>query len=213
MAQSVPNQSGTNCSAASFDLGGQRRCPKPKKRKVITMKQIRRTTALAVLLVTALGVDLGVRGDELKTDSEQAMEALQKADSSLKKLIDDSAGYVIFPGIGRGGFIIGGERGKGLVYQKGKVVGEAKVTEINIGAQVGGESYSELILFETAEALRDFKASNWEMSAKVNAVAAAEGAAKNAKYQQGVAVFTLSKGGLMVQATVGGQKFKFKPSE
>ena len=177
------------------------------------MKQIRRTTALAVLLVTALGVDLGVRGDELQTDSEQAMEALQKADSSLKKLIDDSAGYVIFPGIGRGGFIIGGERGKGLVYQKGKVVGEAKVTEINIGAQVGGESYSELILFETAEALRDFKASNWEMSAKVNAVAAAEGAAKNAKYQQGVAVFTLSKGGLMVQATVGGQKFKFKPSE
>ena len=177
------------------------------------MKQIRRTTALAVLLVTALGVDLGVRGDELKTDSEQAMEALQKADSSLKKLIDDSAGYVIFPGIGRGGFIIGGERGKGLVYQKGKVVGEAKVTEINIGAQVGGESYSELILFETAEALRDFKASNWEMSAKVNAVAAAEGAAKNAKYQQGVAVFTLSKVGLMVQATVGGQKFKFKPSE
>jgi lipid-binding SYLF domain-containing protein len=177
------------------------------------MKQIRRTSALTILLVTALGVDLGVRGDELKTDSEQAMEALQKADSSLKKLIDDSAGYVIFPGIGRGGFIIGGERGKGLVYQKGKEIGEAKVTEINIGAQVGGETYSELILFETSEALRDFKASNWEMSAKVNAVAAAEGAAKNAKYQQGVAVFTLSKGGLMVQATVGGQKFKFKPLE
>jgi lipid-binding SYLF domain-containing protein len=177
------------------------------------MKQIRRSSALALLLVTALGVDLGVRGDELTTDSEQAMAALQKADSSLKKLIDDSVGYVIFPGIGRGGFIIGGERGKGLVYQKGKVIGEAKVTEINIGAQVGGETYTELILFETPEALRDFKASNWEMSAKVNAVAAAEGAAKNAKFQQGVAVFTLSKGGLMVQATVGGQKFKFKPSE
>jgi lipid-binding SYLF domain-containing protein len=177
------------------------------------MKQIRRTTALAVLLVTALGVDLAVRGDELKTDSEQAMEALQKADSSLKKLVDESAGYVIFPSVGRGGFIIGGERGKGLVYQNGKVIGEAKVTEINIGAQVGGESFSELILFQTSEALRDFKASNWEMSAKVNAVAAAEGAAKNAKFQQGVAVFTLSKGGLMVQATVGGQKFKFKPLE
>ena len=177
------------------------------------MKQLRRTSALAVLLVTALGVDFGVRGDELQTDSEQAMEALQKADSSLKKLVDDSVGYVIFPGIGKGGFIIGGERGKGLVYQKGKVIGEAKVTEINIGAQVGGGSYTELIVFETPEALRDFKASNWEMSAKVSAVAAAEGAAKNAKFQQGVAVFTLSKGGLMVQATVGGQKFKFKPSE
>jgi lipid-binding SYLF domain-containing protein len=197
----------------NMDRAAKRKCPKTKERKVITMKQIRRTTALAVLLVTALGVDLAVRGDELKTDSEQAMEALQKADSSLKKLVDESAGYVIFPSVGRGGFIIGGERGKGLVYQNGKVIGEAKVTEINIGAQVGGESFSELILFQTSEALRDFKASNWEMSAKVNAVAAAEGAAKNAKFQQGVAVFTLSKGGLMVQATVGGQKFKFKPLE
>ena len=177
------------------------------------MMQIRRTSVLAALLVTALGVDLAVRGDELQTDAEQAIQAFQKADSTMKKLMDDSAGYAIFPSIGRGGFIIGGERGKGLVYQKGKVVGEAKVTEINIGAQVGGESYSELILFETSEALRDFKASNWEMSAKVNAVAAAEGAAQNAKYQQGVAVFTQSKGGLMVQATVGGQKFKFKPKE
>jgi lipid-binding SYLF domain-containing protein len=177
------------------------------------MKQVRRSTALAVLLVTALGADLGARGDELKTDSEQAMIDLQKADSSLKKLVDESVGYVIFPSVGRGGFIIGGERGKGLVYQNGKVIGEAKVTEINIGAQVGGESFSELILFQTSEALRDFKASNWEMSAKLNAVAASEGAAKNAKFQQGVAVFTLSKGGLMVQATVGGQKFKFKPLE
>jgi lipid-binding SYLF domain-containing protein len=177
------------------------------------MKRLQRTSALAVLLATIFGMQLGVLGDELTTDAEQAMSAFRKADSTLNKLIEDAVGYAIFPSVGRGGFIIGGQRGTGLVYQKGKVVGTAKVTEINIGAQVGGESFSELILFETAEALRDFKASNWEMSAKVNAVAAAEGAGKNAKYQQGVAVFTVTKGGLMVQATVGGQKFKFKPTE
>ncbi len=177
------------------------------------MKRLRRTSAWTVLLATALGMNLGARGDELKTEAEQAIKAFQQADSGLKKLIDEAAGYAIFPSVGRGGFIIGGERGKGLVYEKGKVVGETKVTEINIGAQIGGETFSELILFETAESLRDFKGSDWEMSAKVSAVAAAEGAAKNAKYQQGVAVFTLTKGGLMVQATVGGQKFKFKPTE
>ena len=177
------------------------------------MKRLRRTSALAVLMALALGVNLGVRADELKTDAEQAVKAFQQADTGLKQMMEDAAGYAIFPSVGRGGFIIGGERGKGLVYQKGKLVGEAKLTEINIGAQVGGETFSEIILFETAEALRDFKGSDWEMSAKVSAVAAAEGAAKNAKYQQGVAVFTLTKGGLMVQATVGGQKFKFKPVE
>lgn len=177
------------------------------------MKPLRRTSVLATLLIVALGANFAVRGDELQTEAEQAVKAFQQADSGMKKLLEGAAGYVIFPGIGRGGFIIGGERGKGLVYENGKIIGNAKVTEINIGAQVGGETYSELILFETKEALRDFKGSDWEMSAKVNAVVAAEGAASNAKYQQGVAVFTLSKGGLMVQATVGGQKFKFKPVE
>jgi len=177
------------------------------------MKQLRRISLLTVLLAATLGLELQVQANELQKESEQAVKAFQQADSTMNKLITDAVGYAIFPSVGRGGFIIGGQRGKGLVYQKGKMVGKAKMTEINIGAQVGGETFSELILFETAEALRDFKSSNWEMSAKVNAVAAAEGAAKDAKYQQGVAVFSLTKGGLMVQATVGGQKFKFKPTE
>ncbi len=177
------------------------------------MKQIRRRSAVAALLILCVGANFVARADDLKAEAEQAIATFQKADSSMQKLMNDSAGYAIFPSIGRAGFIIGGERGKGLVFEKGKLVGEAKVTEVNIGAQAGAESYSELILFETSAALRDFKASDWEMSAKVSAVAAAEGAAKNAKYQQGVAVFTLTKGGLMAQATVGGQKFKFKPSE
>jgi len=177
------------------------------------MKQLRRISLLTVLLAATLGLELQVQANELQKESEQAVKAFQQADSTMNKLITDAVGYAIFPSVGRGGFIVGGQRGKGLVYQQGKVVGKAKMTEINIGAQVGGETFSELILFETAEALRDFKSSNWEMSAKVNAVAAAEGAAKDAKYQQGVAVFSLTKGGLMVQATVGGQKFKFKPTE
>lgn len=178
------------------------------------MKRLRRTSALTVLLAATLGMNLGVRADDMKADAETALKAFQTTDSSLSKLLQDAAGYAIFPSVGKGGFIIGGSRGKGLVYEKGgKLIGEASMTEVNIGAQVGGETFSELILFMTPEALRDFKASNWEMSAKVSAVAATEGAAKDAKFQQGVAVFTLTKGGLMVQASVGGQKFKFKPSE
>jgi len=85
------------------------------------------------------------------------------------------------------------------------------LTDVNIGAQVGGEHFYEVIFFETTDALKSFKESKLEMAAEANAVAAAEGAAKNAKYQNGVTIFTLPRGGLMVQASIGGQKFKFKP--
>jgi lipid-binding SYLF domain-containing protein len=177
------------------------------------MKRLRRTSAITLLLAATLGMNLGARADDLKAGAEEALKAFKAADSSLAKLLDEAVGYAIFPSVGKGGFIIGGQRGKGLVFQNGKAIGEATMTEVNIGAQIGGETFSELILFQTPESLRDFKASNWEMSARVSAVAASEGAAKAAKFDQGVGVFTLTKGGLMAAATVGGQKFKFKPLE
>jgi lipid-binding SYLF domain-containing protein len=98
-----------------------------------------------------------------------------------------------------------------MVYEKGRPIGEATLTEINVGPQVGGQAFYEIIFFETAEALANFKEGDCEMSAKVSVVAAAEGAARNAKYRKGVLVFTLPRSGLMAQAAVGGQKFSFKP--
>ena len=168
---------------------------------------------MAAVLGTTVISNLAARAADLKTEVAQAITAFNNADSNLKKLFADSPGYVVFPSVGKAGIIIGGEKGKGLVYEKGKLIGEAKVTELNIGAQVGAEHFYEVIFFETPDALKTFKESKLELAAEVNAVAAAEGAAKNAKYQQGVAIFTLARGGLMVQATVGGQKFKFKPIE
>jgi len=163
-------------------------------------------TAIALSAVSAIGAD-----EELKKQTQEAIKAFTNADSSLKKFFDTSAGYAIFPTVGRGGFIVGGQHGTGLVYEKGKVIGEATVTAVTIGAQIGGEAFYEVIFFETSGALFDFKQSKWEMRAEVNAVAASEGASKVAKYRQGVAVFTLPRGGLMAQATVGGQKFDFTP--
>ena len=119
-------------------------------------------------------------------------------------------GYAVFPTVGKGGLIFGAERGNGLVYENGNPVGETTLTEINVGPQAGGQTFYEVIFFETADALANFKESNFEMSAKVSVAAAAEGAALNAKYRDGVLVFTLPKTGLMAQITVGGQKFKYK---
>ena len=113
--------------------------------------------------------------------------------------------------MGEGGFIIGGQHGDGLVYEKAKLIGKVTMSEVSVGAQVGGGSFAELIFFETEAALKDFQKDQWVMSAKAKASVAASGVAENAKYEQGVAVFTLPKKGVMVSAALGGQKFKFEP--
>jgi lipid-binding SYLF domain-containing protein len=174
------------------------------------MKQKLSNLALAAFLVIAVTFTARAAND-IRTEVELTIAKFKQADPGLQTFFDNSAGYAVFPGVGKGGFIIGGQRGKGLVYEQGRVVGEATLTEANIGAQVGGESFDQVIFFETPGVLQEFKQGKFVMSADANAVAATAGAEKMAKYQQGVAVFTLPRKGLMVQATVGGQKFKFTP--
>jgi lipid-binding SYLF domain-containing protein len=148
---------------------------------------------------------------ELQSDVDAAIKAFKKADAGLNDTFDKAAGYVVFPNVGKGGFIVGGAHGNGHVYESGKLIGYASLTQVTVGAQVGGQEYSEVIFFETKEALAKFKESGYAMSAQLSAVAAAEGASKNAKYVDGVMVFTKAKQGLMAEASVGGQKFKFEP--
>jgi lipid-binding SYLF domain-containing protein len=150
-------------------------------------------------------------GQDIRDESKQALTNFFKTDSTLQGFVDNSAGLAIFPNVGKGGLVVGGARGKGLVYEKTNLIGRATMTQASIGAQAGGQTFAQLIVFETPEALTDFKSGKFEMSAEVSAVAAAEGASKAAKYKHGVAVFTLPKKGLMVQASIGGQKFKFEP--
>jgi lipid-binding SYLF domain-containing protein len=173
------------------------------------------TIALAALFVAAVCISPFTAGadDDLRNESAQARLNFLKADPGLQRFFDESAGYAMFPGVGKGGFIVGGARGKGVVYQKTNIVGEATMTQASIGAQAGGQVFAEVIFFETPEALKDFKGGKFEMSAEVSAVAAAEGASRAAKYKNRVAVFTLANKGLMVQASIGGQKFKFIPAE
>ncbi|MDB6122668.1 MAG: hypothetical protein JWQ71_1661 [Pedosphaera sp.] len=174
------------------------------------MKQKLGNVALAAFLVIA--VTLTARAaDDLKTEAERAINRFKEVDPGLQTFFDKSAGYAVFPSVGKGGLIIGGERGKGLVYEKGKPAGEAILTEASIGAQVGGEVFSEIIFFETPDMLQEFKRGKFMVDAQLNGVVAAEGAEQHARFEHGVAVFVLPKKGLMGQASVGGQKFQFIP--
>jgi lipid-binding SYLF domain-containing protein len=147
--------------------------------------------------------------DKLLSESDKAKSAFIKADPSMATLFESSYGYAIFPKIGKGGLIVGGSGGDGIVYEKGKAIGSVKTGQVTVGAQIGGQAYREVIFFENGVALDRLKDDKTEFSSQISAVAVKSGVSKNAKYADGVAVFTQDLGGLMAEATVGGQKFKF----
>jgi len=147
---------------------------------------------------------------DLTKEVDEAKAAFLKTDEGLKAIFDKSAGYVLFPSVAKGGLGIGAARGTGQLFDKGKLQGGATLTQVSIGLQAGGQVYSELIFFEDQTSLDNFRKGNFEFSAQVSAVAATAGVSKNAKYEHGVMVLTLAKGGLMYEASVGGQKFKYE---
>ncbi|MFW2438455.1 MAG: YSC84-related protein [Arenicellales bacterium] len=162
---------------------------------------------------------------------EETKEIFSKAgESSL--YFKHSYGYALFPTIGKGGVGIGGAYGKGRVYKHGRYAGDTSMTQLTIGFQLGGQAYRQIIFFEDKRAFDEFTSGNFEFGAQASAVAITAGASAAAstaggvstaastskdsasttgKYHKGMAVFTIAKGGLMYEATIGGQKFSFKP--
>ncbi|MEL6483449.1 MAG: lipid-binding SYLF domain-containing protein [Bacteroidota bacterium] len=143
-------------------------------------------------------------------DAENAKQTLLDANVGLDSFFEKSAGYVLFPNVGKGGFIIGGASGNGVVYDGGEMVGMANLKKLNVGFQAGGQAIIEVIFFETYVDLERFTKGTFEFAAEASAVALKSGVAANAKYKDGVAVFAMPKAGFMADASVGGQKFKFK---
>lgn len=147
--------------------------------------------------------------NKIIADSHTAKTEFIKSDPLMKGLFEKASGYVIFPNVGKAGFGIGGAAGNGVVYEHNKMVGMAKLSQLSIGFQAGGQAYREVIFFESKKELDRFKDSRFEFSAQASAVAVTAGASANVKYTDGVMVFTMQKGGLMYEASIGGQKFKF----
>ncbi|MFS4466305.1 hypothetical protein [Maribacter sp. 2210JD10-5] len=150
---------------------------------------------------------------ELMADAEKAKTTLIAENERIGDFFDSAYGYVIFPNVGKGGLIIGGASGNGIVYQGGTSVGTANLKKLNVGLQAGGQSVIEAIFFENETAFNEFKSDNYEFDAGISAVVLKSGKALKAKYEDGVAVFALPKAGLMADVTVGGQRFEFEAFE
>jgi lipid-binding SYLF domain-containing protein len=148
---------------------------------------------------------------ELNTKVQNSMDKAVKSDPGLKKFFDEAAGYAVFPTVGKGAIGVGGAYGRGELYEGGQLEGYCTLTQASIGLALGGQAYTELIFFETKAALDHFKTGNFAFAAQASAVALKSGASANAKYTDGVAVFTMAETGLMYEASIGGQKFSYKP--
>ena len=177
-------------------------------------------TAFIVALVAGFGCsqyrttggDAQASAAKLQNQAETTVERFKTEDPSLATFFENSYGYAVFPEVAKGAAGIGAAHGEGVVYERGAMVGTTTLTQGTIGAQLGGQTYSEIIFFEDDATLERFKQGDVEFSAQASAVAAAEGASANADYDAGVAVFTLNHSGLMFEASIGGQKFTFTPN-
>ena len=128
----------------------------------------------------------------------------------MKPYFKKARGYAVFPNVGKGGIGIGGARGSGEVFEKGSVIGKTTLTQVSIGFQLGGQAFSQIIFFKDKESLERFTEGNFEFGASASAALISEGANASADYSDGVAVLTYSKGGLMYEASIGGQKFSYE---
>ncbi len=151
--------------------------------------------------------------DKQELSVQKALVKAWDKNPATKQWFADAYAYAVLPRVGKGGIGIGGAYGKGLVIRGSQTVGKASMSQVTVGLQLGGQVYSEYILFEDETAFKHFTRGQFEFDAQVSAVAITAGASFDADYEKGVAVFTLADGGLMYEAAVGGQKFKYKPIE
>lgn len=164
---------------------------------------------MLVLSGCATAPETAQERQNLSRDADATLRDMKSASPRVSEMVSKAYGYAVFPSVGKGGIIVGGAWGQGVVYQGGKLIGYSDLTQANVGLQLGGQTYSELIVFENAESLNKFKLGNYAFAADASAVAIKSGASSSADYRNGVAVFTNPLGGAMFEASVGGQKFSY----
>jgi lipid-binding SYLF domain-containing protein len=175
-----------------------------------------KVTYLAIAAVIALSSCMtapnSVGGKSaLVDDANTALSRAQAADATLAKVINASHGYAVFPLVDKGGLGVGGAYGQGIYSEQGVFAGYCNLSQASIGFQAGVQSYTEIIVFENKKAANLFKSGNLAFGAQASAVALKSGAAANARYSDGAAIFTMNQAGLMYEASVGGQKFSYQP--
>ncbi len=182
-------------------------------RKIVA--QMLAFTALAWILAAAPACSTAPKTTAerrvLSTDTNAFVARAKETDPSLAKFFDNCVGFAVIPEIGKGGVILGGAYGKGQLFDRtGRLVGYCDVSQGSIGAQIGGQTFGEMVFFENEKAFSDFKGGKFSLTAQASAVALSAGAAAASRYDNGIALFVMNPQGLMLEASVGGQQFGYQ---
>lgn len=176
-----------------------------------------KTNKLLTMLMLFFSITLFAQSaddKEVIKDAERAKAAFLEANPKLQGYFDDAKAYVIFPNVGKGAIIIGAASGNGAVYERGVLVGMANMKQLDIGAQIGGKAYSEIIFLRTDRAVQDFMNDDFQFEGNISAIAVNQAPPSfDVTYNEGFAVFSLPKEGLMAEVSVGGQKFEYTAFE
>jgi lipid-binding SYLF domain-containing protein len=169
----------------------------------------------AVLLCVSFGCSTAPKTEKgkqkLDVEVQSTLKLLITEDPTLQTLLDNAAGYAMFPSVGKGAFVVGAAYGKGHVFEDGEWIGYSDLKQGTIGLQGGGQTYHELIVFKDDAALNKFKTGQYALAANVSAAIIKANAAAAAAFNDGVVVFVKPEGGAMLEAAIGGQKFSYKP--
>jgi lipid-binding SYLF domain-containing protein len=149
----------------------------------------------------------------LVSEARASLDTMVAQDPGLQDVIDRSAGYAVFPDIGAAGAVVGGAYGRGVLFEAGRPAGFVELNQGSVGALIGGQTYSELIVFHNDAALNGIKAGDFDLGAEASAVALKAGVAAATRLEDGFSIFQMPKGGLMASAAVTGQKFSFAPMQ
>ncbi len=172
-------------------------------------------TMLLMLGACATAPQTKAKKADLTAGAEQVIRQMKSQGPVFEKLFKNSAGYAVFPMVAKGGVGFGGAYGRGVLYESGRLygfnqAGYCDLTQGSIGLQLGGQAYSEVIFFQTRNDVEIFKTGNFSLAAQASAVVIAAGISHDINYSNGVIVITMTQGGLMYEASVGGQKFRYE---
>ena len=149
----------------------------------------------------------------IEESSAATLKRLEEKDRGLKQMLKKAYAYAVFPSVGKASLVVGGSYGRGAVFERGKFIGHATISQFTVGVQVGGDTFTELLVFQSKEALDRLKKGKMAFAANASAVLVKAGAAGTKDFTNGVAAYAYSRGGMLLEAAIGGQKFKFKSAD
>jgi lipid-binding SYLF domain-containing protein len=173
-------------------------------------------TSMAVMLAISVAACAGAprtatQRENLEESARITLSRMETRDPGLRRLLEDAPGYVVFPTIGKGGAIIGGAFGRGVLFENNRPSGYVELSQASIGAQLGGQTFAELLVVRDANTLRKLKGGTFELGADASVVALTAGAAGSTSLDDDTTVFVMPLGGLMVDLSVSGQQITYRP--